>query len=276
MKLEWRAALTKTGDRAPGFRGGFMSVAYSQPATPGPHFTWRSYLLFLTVTGLIFGVLAGIGIYQDIQAGKQTAEVTNPFFLFGAVLALVAAGFLLGSIAYVIVFAIRKTIFALTVAHEKTESISRESEQLQGALEQDFVTNLVRINFKYIDAYYLQTKIQADKSFNFSLAAAVVSLLLIIFGIVLSLFGQTNSATVSAGAGVLGEFISAVFFYLYNQTIAKMADYHRKLVFTQNIGLALKISDGLTGNEKTEAQRALTRLRGFACLEGYFRADGER
>ena len=111
--------------------------------------------------------------------------------------------------------------------------------------------------------YCLKTNIQADKSFNFSLAAAVVSLLLIIFGIVLSLFGQTNSATVSAGAGVLGEFISAVFFYLYNQTIAKMADYHRKLVFTQNIGLALKISDGLTGNEKTEAQRALARLRGL-------------
>jgi hypothetical protein len=36
-----------------------------------------------------------------------------------------------------------------------------------------------------------------------------------------------------------------------------MADYHRKLVFTQNIGLALKISDGLPADEKTQAQRAL-------------------
>ena len=88
--------------------------------------------------------------------------------------------------------------------------------------------------------------------------------LLIIVGIFLSLLGKTNSATVSAGAGILGEFISAVFFYLYNQTIAKMADYHRKLVFTQNIGLALKISDGLPPDEKSQAQRALidtSRLR---------------
>ncbi len=56
---------------------------------------------------------------------------------------------------------------------------------------------------------------------------------------------------------MLGQFISAVFFYLYNQTVAKMADYHRKLVFTQNIGLALKISDGLPVEEKTKAQLAL-------------------
>src|SRR5262249_9032867 len=84
-----------------------------------------------------------------------------------------------------------------------------------------------------------------------------VSLFLIFIGIILSFFGQTNSATVSAGAGVLGQFISAVFFYLYNQTIAKMAEYHRKLVFTQNIGLALKISDGLPDAEKVQAQRVL-------------------
>ena len=148
-------------------------------------------------------------------------------------------------------------VFGLTAGIERVENLNRASEALQGALEQDFVTNLVRINFKYIDTYYLQTQLQADKSFNFALAAAVVSLALIIFGIVLSLFGQTSSATVSAGAGILGEFIAAVFFYLYNQTVAKMADYHRKLVFTQNIGLALKISDGLPVDEKTKAQTTL-------------------
>lgn len=234
-----------------------MSVAISERTTSGPHFTWRSYILFFIFASIVAISLGSIALYKDVRAGRLTTEIVDPFFLFGVVLGLLGVGFILGSIAYVVVFAVRKTIFALTITREKTESINRASEELQGALEQDFVTNLVRINFKYIDAYYLQTKIQADKSFSFSLAAAVVSLLLIIFGIFLSLLGQTNSATVSAGAGVLGEFISAVFFYLYNQTIAKMADYHRKLVFTQNIGLALKISDGLSGDEKTQAQRAL-------------------
>ena len=103
----------------------------------------------------------------------------------------------------------------------------------------------------------MQTRIQADKSFTFSVFAAVISLLLIIAGIGLTFFDRINSAVVSAGAGILGQFISAVFFYLYNQTVAKMADYHRKLVFTQNKGLALKISDGLPVDEKTKAQVAL-------------------
>jgi hypothetical protein len=162
------------------------------------------------------------------------------------------------------------------------EHLTKASEDLQGALEQDFVTNLVRINFKYIDAYYLQTRIQADKSFTVTVVAASVSLILIIVGIVLMYSGgvsrppttagaistadaasflvggpATAAATLSAVAGMLGQFISAVFFYLYNQTVAKMADYHRKLVFTQNIGLALKISDGLPAEEKTKAQLAL-------------------
>lgn len=87
--------------------------------------------------------------------------------------------------------------------------------------------------------------------------AAIISLLLILLGIGFSFFSKTDTAAVSAGAGVLGQFISAVFFYLYNQTVAKMADYHRKLVFTQNIGLALKISDGLPSPEKTKAQTVL-------------------
>jgi hypothetical protein len=220
----------------------------------GPHFSLKSYLLFLSIATLIFGAFAALGIYVE---PSDVGKLSNPFFALGALIGLLGIGAVFGSLAYLMVFAIRKMVFALTAASEKSESISRASEELQGALEQDFVTNLVRINFKYIDAYYLQTKIQADKSFNFTLSSAVVSLFLIIFGIILSLFGATNSATVSASAGVLGEFISAVCFYLYNQTIAKMADYHRKLVFTQNIGLALKISDGLPPDEKTQAQRGL-------------------
>ena len=48
---------------------------------------------------------------------------------------------------------------------------------------------------------------------------------------------------VVTAAGILSEFIAAVFFYLYNKTIQKMREYHQKLVLTQNISLALKISD---------------------------------
>src|SRR6266704_6953816 len=70
-------------------------------------------------------------------------------------------------------------------------------------------------------------------------------------------FGQTTPAYVTTASGVLGQFISAVFFYLYNSTVLKMSEYHRKLVLTQNIGLALKISDSLPTRSRERAQEKL-------------------
>jgi len=225
---------------------GIAKVALVRP----PLFTWK---LFGIIIGIVFAVLEPIfllGLLADQQLIRQ-------FGLAGAIgfatAVSVASALIYGSIFYFPWLYVRKAKFY----SENIDRLSKSSEELQGSLEQDFVTNLVRINFKYIDAYYLQTRIQADKSFTFTLFAALVSLALIVTGIALTFFDKTNSAAISAGAGVLGQFISAVFFYLYNQTVAKMADYHRKLVFTQNIGLALKISDGLPVEEKTKAQVAL-------------------
>ncbi|MBM3564158.1 MAG: ABC transporter ATP-binding protein [Alphaproteobacteria bacterium] len=231
-----------------------MSTHVEYTETPTPRFSWTPFMLTVIFAGLLFDFLALWGMSEQ---GKLSQVRSDVGYAVGVGLALIIFPVSIGSAIYFPVLFLRKAIASLSAKDAKIEIINRTSEELQGALEQDFVTNLVRINFKYIDAYYLQTKIQADKSFNFTLASASVSLALILLGILLSLFGQTNSATVATGAGVLGEFISAVFFYLYNQTIAKMAEYHRKLVFTQNIGLALKISDGLSGEEKTKAQLTL-------------------
>jgi hypothetical protein len=235
-----------------------------------PQFSRKSY-------GWTVGIIAGFCLLFFGAAFLSDSEIVNRSGTAGAVgiavLAAAMSGLLYGSIFYFPVLLIRKSMFN----SERVEKINQSSEELQGALEQDFVTNLVRINFKYIDAYYLQTRIQADKSFFVTVAAAAVSLMLIVAGIIMMFFGTlaatpavdsgsvtaalgtpaTAAATLSAAAGILGQFISAVFFYLYNQTVAKMADYHRKLVFTQNIGLALKISDGLPPEEKTKAQLAL-------------------
>jgi hypothetical protein len=237
-----------------------------------PHFSWKS---FGVANGIVFILLAAFLVPYFFSMEKNTLAA----IMFGVAGAAFSAIFYT-SLFYFPIMWIRRSIFR---AEQKVDHLTKSSEDLQGALEQDFVTNLVRINFKYIDAYYLQTRIQADKSFTVTVVAAVVSLILILVGIALMYIGgisatpattagttstvsiaaslaggqATAAATLSAAAGILGQFISAVFFYLYNQTVAKMADYHRKLVFTQNIGLALKISDGLPVEEKTKAQLAL-------------------
>lgn len=128
------------------------------------------------------------------------------------------------------------------------------AEELQESIEDDFFNKLVKINFKYLDQYYLQTQEQADKSFRLTLFACFIGLAIIVTGIVMMFLDKTEPAYVTTAAGVLSEFIAAVFFYLYNKTVQKMSQYHHKLVITQNISLALKISQELPEAEKPTAQ----------------------
>jgi len=238
-------------------------VTYVRPR----YFSWRSY--FVTM-GILTAVFTPPIAYFFLSDEIQRAEFGTAGAIGIAILIGGFSAFFYGSLFYFPILAIRRWT---SKAEERVERLAKSSEDLQGALEQDFVTTLVKINFKFIDQYYLQTRIQADKSFIVTVAAAAVSLMLIFIGIGLMYFGGLSAtpatagatvlsaggaaATLSAAAGILGQFISAVFFYLYNQTVAKMADYHRKLVFTQNIGLALKISDDLPTEQKTKAQLAL-------------------
>jgi uncharacterized membrane protein YhdT len=138
-----------------------------------------------------------------------------------------------------------------------SEISEKDVENLQENIEEDFFTNLVKINFRYIDKYYLQTQIQADKSFILSVWASIISFVIIISGIILMYLGKTDSSIIATSAGVLSELVAAIFFYLYNKTIAKMGEYHHKLVLTQNISLALKITETMDGEAKGSAQMHL-------------------
>lgn len=160
---------------------------------------------------------------------------------------------IVGIIVYPTILGLQKSIYRFSSKLEKIEFISAEANRLQEELPLDFFSNLVKLNFKYLDAYYLQTQVQADKSFLLAVAAAIISLLIIIFGIVLMLFKQTDPGNVTIAAGAVGEVMAAIFFYLYNRTVMKMGEYHQKLVLTQNIGLALKIAESLEGEKRVQA-----------------------
>lgn len=153
-----------------------------------------------------------------------------------------------------------KRLRSLSVSIETAslKAVSK-SEKLQEELDANFFTNLVKINFKYIDQYYLQTQLQANKSFSLCLVSAVVSLTVILFGIILLFVRPSASPAgyVAASSGTLSEFIAAVFFYLYNRTITKMSEYHQKLVLTQNVSLALKITEELPPTDQTTARLML-------------------
>jgi hypothetical protein len=136
--------------------------------------------------------------------------------------------------------------------------IQTKAQLLQDNIGQDFFTTLVRINFKYLDQYYFQTQEQANKSFLLSVYASVGGGLIIAVGILSLIFGKAaNVSYVTTASGLVSQFIAAVFFYLYNQTVLKMGEYHQKLVLTQNIGIALKITESLPEEGRAKAQQLL-------------------
>jgi hypothetical protein len=60
-------------------------------------------------------------------------------------------------------------------------------------------------------------------------------------------------AYLAAGSGVVVEFITGVFFYLYNRTVQQLKEYHDSLISAQNVLLALKlIGDTIDATEKAK------------------------
>jgi len=92
-------------------------------------------------------------------------------------------------------------------------------------------------------------KVHTEKSFFVCVAAGVVGFLLVMAGLAVG-FIDRNAATIaylSAGAGIITEIISGIFFYLYNRTVRQMKTYHDSLLAVQNILLSFKLLDDTEG-----------------------------
>lgn len=209
-----------------------------------PKFSWKVALAWFVIVTAIF--------YLALGLSGEAKEADPIFWIMGPAQGLFAASIYYGGYVW-----IRRWAYGSMLKRVTAESLEARAESLQDDLEKDFFNNLVKINFKYIDKYYLQTQIQADKAFTMSAIAAFAGFLIIAAGVVQMYIGRLEPAYLTTTAGLVSEFIAAVFFYLYNKTILKMAEYHRKLVLTQNIGLALRITQDLPEKERVAAQAAL-------------------
>lgn len=124
----------------------------------------------------------------------------------------------------------------------------------------------LHMSYKYLDQYYCQTREHAQKGFKAASLVSIGGAIIIAVGIISLFFGKGEAAYVTTASGIITEFISAVFFYLYNRTIQSMGAYHNKLILSQNVALAIKIADSLSNdanysmnkiekNDKNDAKR---------------------
>lgn len=207
---------------------------------------------WIAVSWLVGGGLLGYAI------SRLTKNESTEHIIAYAIISAVIAIFIYSYYSFVVR---NRASFALRRIEIRMAELG--GIELKETIEENFFTKLVKINFKYLDQYYLQTQEQAEKRFRLSSFASISGFILIIVGILMLYFKESNQEAsnlagyITTASGLLIEFIAAVFFYLYNQTVLKMSEYHQKLVLTQNISLALKITDDMDEPNKSKSLEML-------------------
>lgn len=146
-----------------------------------------------------------------------------------------------------------------TIEQLQENILSYEAKNIQDNIQEDIFENSIKMSYKYLDQYYLQTREQAQRGFFVTVCVSVFGAILIAAGIIAMFSGQTKPSYITCASGVITEFISAIFFYLYNKTIISMSKYHNKLVLSHNVSIALKVADSLSDKDKVK-ERIISEL----------------
>lgn len=139
----------------------------------------------------------------------------------------------------------------------KKDISSIETQLIKNKIEDNFFENSIELSYKYLDQYYKQIEEQAKKGFALTVSAAVVGAILIAIGIVAMFFNKVSPSRLTCISGISIEFISAIFFYIYNKTMNNMGEYHNKLVLSHNISIALKTAELLPDGSSNLAKHKI-------------------
>ena len=169
---------------------------------------------------LPFGITLGIsffvfGVGEDWHGYKK--QMSKETIVISLIVALIVG---------IISVLVRLYYYDYRVNIYNSKLIKLGIEDAKEDVDNDIYKNLIKISYKYLDEYYLQTRQQAQKGFIVTVSVSIMGAIIITIGIGAMFLGKTAPAYVTTAAGVVTEFIASVFFYLYNKTISSMSDYH--------------------------------------------------
>jgi hypothetical protein len=138
-------------------------------------------------------------------------------------------------------------------AREGYEALARA-----GNAEQELLRNF-KEELDRLQEYYSINLAHARSSFRLSAFALIAGLLAILLGIGLVYRGRGGITVpaVSTLAGVIVEFISASYFYVYRRSIAQVNYFYQNLTRRQDTMLAISLSDGLADTKRDDARLRL-------------------
>jgi hypothetical protein len=197
--------------------------------------------VFLIASVLLFlGVVLSI-IYVAVRAPTLSVDDENVLLGLTMILGIIFP------LPFVIFLAINSRVVNLVNELASTEARLRVAKHLGSPDQAAGVTyfdSLVKINVENLGDYYSLVKFHTSNSFRAAIAAGAIGFVFIVMGLALGLVRDSNTQTVaivSTAAGIITNFISAIFFYLYNRTVQQLKSYHDSLLNVQNILLSFKI-----------------------------------
>ena len=211
------------------------------------------FILSWIVTLGVATTITGYLLYED-RYGYHTFSYTHKsniyfFFIF----------LIIGILTLALFSLICK--FSIYIQFSKYNRIVEiyEIENIQEEVEENLFESSLKMSYKYLDQYYAQTKDQANKGFFITSGVTIAGAFLLFIGIICMFIEKTYASKITIASGVIVEFISAIMFYLYNRTVQSMGNYHDKLFLSQNVAMALKISDSLSDDKRDDIKSQIVK-----------------
>ncbi len=115
-------------------------------------------------------------------------EHTIPIFSILGVAIAVIIGILAGCAGSIYLYMLLET----REIHLRSRIFEYEFDDAQDKVEDDVFENSIKMSYKYLDQYYLQTREQAQRGFFVTVCVAIFGAMLIFAGIVAMFFGRVE------------------------------------------------------------------------------------
>lgn len=194
--------------------------------------------------------------------------------------------FLIGGLIFIILF------FLITIAsYSKVEitsgkieidldGIRKEREEIKRKFsqKQDDVFNTIQLSLNQLTEYYTINLSQARSSYRWSIAAIIVGIITLFFGIWFFYFGvnpKIDLAIISGISGTILEFIGASNIYIYNKSLKQLNIYFRELITIQDTMLAIELCDKIEDSDKKTQikEKIILSLMGRSSMRSEYMED---
>lgn len=110
----------------------------------------------------------------------------------------------------------------------------------------------IPIELEKLQKYYEINLTHARWSFWASLGSVIVGLATLLIGVFLLYVKESSQpGVIATTAGVISEFLSATFFYLYNKNLKQLNFFYEKLIKFQDTYWAMGLVNSLPEEKKT-------------------------